>query len=207
MITVNENYSKLQSSYLFSEIAKRVKTFQDQKHDREVIKLGIGDVTLPLPPACISALEKSVSEMADSSSFMGYGPEQGYDFLREAVARNDYQSRGTKIQAKEIFISDGAKCDTGNIQELFSSDITVAVPDPVYPVYVDTNVMAGRTGTCENGRYAGLVYLECTESNNYVPSVPDRQVDLIPVSLQIPICKSLVHSQSVTSQEASFVGV
>jgi len=179
MITVNENYAKLQASYLFSEISRRVSTYQRENPGQALIRLGIGDVTEPLPPACIAAMHKAVDELAGRATFRGYGPEQGYDFLREAIAVNDFQARGAKIAASEIFVSDGAKCDTGNIQELFSDKLTVALPDPVYPVYVDTNVMAGRTGRCIRGRYQKLVYLECTEANRFIPAIPDRPVDLI----------------------------
>lgn len=174
MITINENYLKLQASYLFSDIAKRVAKFQQENPEKEVIKLGIGDVTRSLPPACISAFHSAVDEMANDSSFRGYGPEQGYDFLREAIAENDFGSRGADISADEIFVSDGAKCDSGNIQELFQ-DIKVAIPDPVYPVYLDTNVMAGRTGFFDSGRYDGIVYLECTKENNFVPALPKEK--------------------------------
>jgi len=179
MITINEHYLKLQASYLFSDIAKRVAAFQENNPSRSIIKLGIGDVTRALPRACIEAFHKAVDEMADDTSFRGYGPEQGYDFLREAIAENDFRARGADISADEIFISDGAKCDTGNIQELFSNDIKIAIPDPVYPVYLDTNVMAGRTGDFKDGRYQGLVYLDSTKENNFVPSLPAEKVDLI----------------------------
>jgi len=179
MITINENYLKLQASYLFSNIAKRVTAFQQANPDKEIIRLGIGDVTRALPAACITAFHKAVDEMGSDPSFRGYGPEQGYDFLREAIAKNDFQARGAEISADEIFISDGAKCDTGNIQELFTQDIKVAIPDPVYPVYLDTNVMAGRTGNFIDGRYQGLVYLDSTKANNYVPALPAEDVDLI----------------------------
>jgi len=179
MILINENYAKLPSSYLFSEIAKRVKTYQDANPDKRVIRLGIGDVTQPLPPACIAAMHKAVDEMGSAATFRGYGPEQGYDFLREAIAANDYRARGADIDASEIFVSDGAKCDTANIQEIFGQKIKIAMPDPVYPVYVETNVMAGRTGRCRGGRYSGLVYLPCTAENNYVPDLPTEPVDLI----------------------------
>ena len=179
MITINENYLKLQASYLFSDIAKRVASFQKNNPEVDVIKLGIGDVTKGLTPASIEAFHKAVDEMAEDSSFRGYGPEQGYDFLREAIAVNDFQARGADIQADEIFVSDGAKCDSGNIQELFSEDITIAIPDPVYPVYLDTNVMAGRTGSFEDGRYKGLVYLDSTKENGFVPALPKEEVDLI----------------------------
>jgi len=179
MLTINENYLKLQASYLFSDIAKRVAAFQQAHPDQDVIKLGIGDVTRALPDACVAAFHKAVDEMAVDSSFRGYGPEQGYPFLREAIASNDFQARGAVISADEIFVSDGAKCDTGNIQELFSVDAKIAIPDPVYPVYLDTNVMAGRSGEYADGRYKGLVYLDSTKENNYVPDLPTEPVDLI----------------------------
>jgi LL-diaminopimelate aminotransferase len=179
MILINEHYLKLKSSYLFADIARRIEKYQKDNPDREIIKLGIGDVTLPLPPACVRAMHEAVDEMAVSDTFKGYGPEQGYSFLRQAIARSDFQSRGADIDSDEIFISDGAKCDTGNIQEIFGTDIIVAVTDPVYPVYVDTNVMAGRSGSFENGRYQGLAYLESTRENNFIPSLPETPVDLI----------------------------
>lgn len=179
MILVNEHYSKLQASYLFSDIARRVNAYQAEHPAKQVIRLGIGDVTEPLPPACIAALHQAVDEMATSATFRGYGPEQGYDFLRETIARHDFQSRGADIAADEIFVSDGAKCDTANIQELFGPKIRIAIPDPVYPVYVDTNVMAGRTGKAVKGRYKGLVYLPGTEENGFVPDLPAEPVDLI----------------------------
>lgn len=179
MITINEHYLKLQASYLFSDIAKRVTAFQKANPDKDIIKLGIGDVTKGLTAASIKAFHAAVDEMAEDTTFRGYGPEQGYDFLRQAIATNDFQSRGADIAADEIFVSDGAKCDTGNIQELFSQDITIALPDPVYPVYLDTNVMAGRTGTFADGRYQGLVYLDSTKENNFVPALPNEDVDLI----------------------------
>jgi LL-diaminopimelate aminotransferase len=179
MIRINENYAKLQASYLFFEIAKRVRDYQAGAPDKKVIRLGIGDVTEPLPPACIEAMHKAVDEMAVRDTFRGYGPEQGYDFLREAIAKNDFQSRGAPIEADEVFVSDGAKCDTANIQELFADKLSIAIPDPVYPVYVDTNVMAGRTGKSARGRYKGLVYLDCTEANGFVPAPPSDPVDLI----------------------------
>ncbi|MDY3940177.1 MAG: LL-diaminopimelate aminotransferase [Spirochaetia bacterium] len=179
MIRVNENYLKLKASYLFVDIAKRVSAFTEANPDKKVIRMGIGDVTCPLPPVCVKALHEAADEMGSEASFKGYGPEAGYAFLREAIAENDYRSRGCQIEADEIFISDGAKCDTANIQELFSEDIKIAVPDPVYPVYVDTNVMAGRTGDNENGRYKGFVYLNSTAANNFVPELPNEKVDLI----------------------------
>ncbi len=179
MLKINEHYLKLQASYLFSDIAKKVAAFQKQHPDKDVIKLGIGDVTKPLPEACIKAFHKAVDEMATESGFHGYGPEQGYEFLRQAIAENDFRARGAAINADEIFVSDGAKCDTGNIQELFALDARVAIPDPVYPVYLDTNVMAGRTGTFADGRYQGITYLDSTHANNYVPNLPTTPVDLI----------------------------
>jgi len=179
MIRINENYLKLKSSYLFSEISKRVSNFQKDHPELEIIRMGIGDVTLPLPSEIVKAFHNGVDDMASEKTFRGYGPEQGYDFLRNAIAENDYMSRGADIAADEIFISDGAKCDTGNIQELFSTDIKVAVPDPVYPVYVDTNVMAGRTGVMNSSRYENLVYMDCTIENEFIPELPKEQVDLI----------------------------
>ena len=179
MIKINENYLKLQASYLFSTIAKKVTAFQDANPDKDIIRLGIGDVTHALPDACTEAFHKAVDEMATDSGFRGYGPEQGYDFLREAIAANDFQARGADISADEIFVSDGAKCDSGNIQELFTTDAKIAIPDPVYPVYLDTNVMAGRTGTYEDGRYKGIIYLDATKENNYIPALPRETPDLI----------------------------
>ena len=179
MLKVNEHYLKLQASYLFSDIAKRVAAFQTNNPGREVIKLGIGDVTNPLPQACITAFHAAVDEMATVSGFRGYGPEQGYDFLRQTIVAHDFQARGAEVHADEVFVSDGAKCDTGNIQELFAADAKIALPDPVYPVYLDTNVMAGRTGNFKDGRYQGLVYLDSTRANNYVPDLPKEPVDLI----------------------------
>jgi LL-diaminopimelate aminotransferase len=179
MIRINENYRKLQSSYLFSEIAKRVVAYQQANPHIDIIKLGIGDVTRPLPEACIRAFHEGVDEMARDATFKGYGPEQGYPFLREAIAVNDFQCRNAHIDPSEIFISDGSKCDTANIQELFAIDIKVAIPDPVYPVYLDTNVMAGRTGIFKEGRYGGLVYMPSTRANGFIPSFPEEPVDLI----------------------------
>ena len=179
MIRINQNYLNLKSSYLFAEIAKRVNAFAEANPDQRVIRLGIGDVTEPLPDACRAAFHAAVDELGSRESFRGYGPEQGYAFLREAIAAHDFAARGAKIAAEEIFVSDGAKCDTGNIQEIFASEITVAVPDPVYPVYVDTNVMAGRGGAQSDGRHSGLVYLACTLQNQYIPDLPQSPVDLI----------------------------
>lgn len=179
MIRVNENYQKLKASYLFADIARRVTDWQGSNPGANLIRMGIGDVTEPLPPACIGAFHAAVDEMANRETFKGYGPEQGYAFLREAIAAHEFGSRGVSISSDEIFVSDSAKCDTGNLQEIFATDITVAVPDPVYPAYVDSNVMAGRTGANADDRYAGLVYLESTEANGYFPALPTEPVDLI----------------------------
>ena len=180
MARVNEHYLKLGSSYLFSEIARRVRAFAAAQPDARIIRLGIGDVTQPLVPAVVRALHEAVDEMAAPASFRGYGPEPGYDFLTELIAKHDYGARGVTVAPDEIFVSDGAKSDTGNIQEIFAADATVALTDPVYPVYIDSNVMAGRTGEIdEAGRYAGVVYLPCTEANGFEPPLPDRPVDLV----------------------------
>ena len=179
MIRTNDNYGKLKASYLFSDIAKRVDEYQQRNPQAKIIKLGIGDVTRALVPAVIKGFHKGVDEMAVDATFRGYGPEQGYGFLRETIAKNDFQKRGANISADEIFVSDGAKCDTGNFQELFAADIKVAIPDPVFPVYLDTNVMAGRTGLFENHRYKGIVYMDCLKENNFLPRLPDEKVDLI----------------------------
>ncbi len=179
MIRINDNYLKLKASYLFSDIAKRVNEHQAHQPAPEVIRLGIGDVTHALPEACIAALHKAVDEMAADSSFHGYGPEQGYDFLREAIAENDFKAHGADIGADEIFVSDGAKCDTGNIQEIFDTGSRIAIPDPVYPVYLDTNVMSGRAGQYRKGRYDGIVYLDGNMENGFIPDLPHEPVDLI----------------------------
>jgi len=179
MISINEHYLKLQASYLFSDIARRVAAFQEANPDRSVIKLGIGDVTRALPPAIVEAFHAAIDEMAEDATFRGYGPEQGYLFLREKVAVMDYQKHGADITPEEIFISDGAKCDTGNIQEIFSLDTRIAIPDPVYPVYLDTNVMAGRTGNAAGGRFENVVYLDSTPENGFIPGLPGDPVDLI----------------------------
>lgn len=181
MYTINEHYLKLQGSYLFSTIAKKVAEYQKEHPQAEVIRLGIGDVTQPLVPAIIEALHNAVEEMGTTEGFHGYGPEQGYEFLRECIVREDYQNRGCPISAEEIFISDGAKQDVGNIQEIFGLGNRVAVCDPVYPVYVDTNVMAGRTGefNVRTGGYEGLIYLKCLEENGFSPRLPGEKPDLI----------------------------
>ena len=180
MILVNEHFLKLKAGYLFPEIGRRVAAFAKDNPAAKIIRLGIGDVTEPLCPAVIEAMHKAVDEMARGETFRGYGPEQGYGFLRDAIAEHDYQSRRADIAADEIFVSDGAKCDTGNLQEIFALDNTVAVTDPVYPVYVDTNVMAGRTGDADAaGRYGSIVYMPCTAENNFVPELPTQPVDVI----------------------------
>ena len=180
MARINENYLKLQAGYLFPEIGRRVRAYCEANPDANVIKMGIGDVTQPLIPAIVDAMHKGVDEMANAETFKGYGPEQGYDFLREAIAKNDFQDRGVEVSADEIFVSDGSKCDSGNILDIFGSDNKIAVLDPVYPVYVDTNVMAGHTGAAdENGRYEGLVYMPVTAESNFEPELPSEKVDLI----------------------------
>ncbi len=180
MTTINDNYLKLKAGYLFPEIARRVNAFAEANPDARIIRLGIGDVTEPLPEACRTAMIAAVEEMGDRVTFRGYGPEQGYPWLREKIAAHDFQSRGCDIDASEIFISDGSKCDTGNILDIFGNDNTIAVTDPVYPVYVDTNVMAGHTGEAnEKGEYAGLVYLPITAENNFTATIPTQKVDLI----------------------------
>ena len=180
MIKINEHYLKLASGYLFPEISRRVKSFSTKNPDKNIIRLGIGDVTEPLPPAIIEAMHNAVNQMGSKTDLKGYGPEQGYDFLIEAIITNDYKSRGVSLENTEVFVSDGAKCDTGNLQEIFGIDNVIAVTDPVYPVYVDTNVMAGRTGKADkSGRFAGIVYMPCTPDNNFVPELPKEKVDLI----------------------------
>ena len=180
MVRVNENYSKLKAGYLFPEIGRRVRKFADENPSADVIKLGIGDVTEPLPDAIIAAMHRAVDDMASHDTFRGYGPEQGYDFLRNAITETDYTGRGVNVSADEIFVSDGSKCDTGNILDIFGADNRIAITDPVYPVYVDTNVMAGNTGEADTaGRYDGLLYIPVTAENNFTPALPDQPVDLI----------------------------
>ncbi|SFH55041.1 LL-diaminopimelate aminotransferase [Planctomicrobium piriforme] len=180
MPQINDNYLKLKAGYLFPEIGRRVTAFCQENPTAKVIRLGIGDVTEPLPPAIIDAMHKAVDEMARRETFRGYGPEQGYDFLRNAIVEHDFKARGCDIAADEVFVSDGSKCDTGNILDIFGLKNTVAMQDPVYPVYVDTNVMAGRTGAADaQGRYEGLTYLPCTAENDFTPSLPTKPVDLI----------------------------
>ena len=181
MFRVNENYLKLPGSYLFSTIAKKVAAYQKENPDKKLIRLGIGDVTLPIAPAIIDAMHKAVDEMGHAETFHGYAPDLGYAFLRETIAKKDFQERGCQIEADEIFVSDGAKSDTGNIQEIFSADSKIAVCDPVYPVYVDTNVMAGRTGEydTEQGTWSNVIYMPCTAENGFVPELPKETPDLI----------------------------
>ncbi|MGI0490908.1 LL-diaminopimelate aminotransferase [Alkalinema pantanalense CENA528] len=180
MARINDNYLKLKAGYLFPEIARRVNAFAEANPDAKIIRLGIGDVTEPLPQACRDAMVKAIEDMGDRGSFKGYGPEQGYEWLREKIAQQDFQSRGCEIDASEIFISDGSKCDCGNILDIFGDDNSIAVTDPVYPVYVDTNVMAGHTGEVnEKGEYGGLVYLPISADNGFTAEIPDYKVDLI----------------------------
>ncbi|MBB6428369.1 LL-diaminopimelate aminotransferase [Algisphaera agarilytica] len=180
MARINDNYLKLAAGYLFPEIARRVNAFAEANPEAKLIKLGIGDVTEPLPEAIRTAMIRAVNEMGKSESFHGYGPEQGYAWLREAIADHDYKARGCEIDASEIFVSDGSKCDSGNILDILGHDNTIAVCDPVYPVYVDTNVMAGHTGGAnEDGRYEGLVYLPMTDANSFEPALPESPVDVV----------------------------
>ncbi len=180
MALINENYLKLQAGYLFPEIGRRVNEFIEANPEKKVIKMGIGDVTQPLVPSVVKAFHEGVDDMAKADTFHGYGPEQGYAFLREAIAKNSYQDNGVNISANEIFISDGSKCDTGNIQEIFGHDNKIAICDPVYPVYADTTVMAGKTGTCQtNGYYEGIIYMPCTSDNGFIPELPAETPDLI----------------------------
>ncbi|MFN8709392.1 MAG: LL-diaminopimelate aminotransferase [Planctomyces sp.] len=180
MFQINENYLKLKAGYLFPEIARRVSAFAQANPQAKIIRLGIGDVTEPLPSSIVKAMHQAVDEMAVRDTFKGYGPEQGYAFLREPIAQQDFAARGVNVSANEIFISDGSKCDTGNILDILGHGNRIAVADPVYPVYVDTNVMAGHTGASDaSGRYDGLVYLPANESNHFVPDLPKERVDLI----------------------------
>ncbi len=180
MARINDHYLTLKSSYLFSEIARRLKAFQAARPEAKVIRLGIGDVTQPLAPAVVSAMHEAVDEMSRAETFRGYPPETGYEFLTELIAEQDYRARGMTMSPDEVFVSDGGKTDSANIQEIFAPDCVVAVADPVYPVYVDSNVMAGRGGAPDaQGRYAGLVYLPCSADTGFEPPLPDRHVDLI----------------------------
>ena len=179
MAIINENYLKLSNNYLFSEIAKRVKAFKENYPDRNVISLGIGDVTQPLPKASVDAMAKAVEEMGKITTFRGYGPEHGYDFLINAIIKNDYLPRGVELSPSEVFISDGAKSDCGNIGDILSINNSVGVTDPVYPVYVDSNVMSGRAGNLTNAGWSNVVYMPCNTANNFKPRIPQRHIDII----------------------------
>lgn len=181
MFRINDNYLKLPGSYLFSTIGKKVREYSEVHPEKEIIRLGIGDVTQPIAPAIIEAMHKAVDEMGVQETFRGYAPDLGYEFLRDAIAEGDYKARGCAIEADEIFVSDGAKCDSGNIQEIFSQDSRIAVCDPVYPVYVDTNVMAGRTGTYDvsTGMWSDVIYMPCTADNGFSPELPKETPDII----------------------------
>ena len=179
MALVNEHFLKLPNNYLFSDIAKKVNAFKVSHPKTDLIRLGIGDVTRPLPQASIEAMHKAVDELANKETFHGYGPEQGYDFLIDAVIRNDYAPRGVYLEPGEVFISDGAKSDTGNIGDILRHDNSIGVTDPIYPVYIDSNVMCGRAGILEDGRWSNVVYLPCLSENNFVPEIPDRRIDIL----------------------------
>ena len=181
MFRVNENYQKLPGSYLFSTIGKKVAAYQNANPEKQIIRLGIGDVTQPIAPVIVEAMHKAVDEMGNAATFHGYAPDLGYEFLRNAIAKNDYAARGCDISADEIFVSDGAKSDSGNIQEIFAPDNKIAVCDPVYPVYVDSNVMAGRTGIydTQTGMWSNVIYMPCTKENNFVPEFPKEVPDMI----------------------------
>lgn len=179
MALVNEHFLKLPNNYLFADVAKKVNVFKVSHPTTKVISLGIGDVTQPLCPAVIKAMHKAVDEMGTADGFKGYGPEQGYTFLRKAIVKNDFLSRGIHFDTSEIFINDGAKSDTGNIQELVRWDNSIGVTDPIYPVYIDSNVMIGRAGEIKDGRWSNVIYMPCTAENNFIPQIPDRRVDII----------------------------
>lgn len=179
MALVNEHFLKLPNNYLFSDIAKKVNAFKVSHPKTDLIRLGIGDVTRPLPQASIEAMHKAVDELASKETFHGYGPEQGYDFLIDAVIRNDYAPRGVYLEPGEVFISDGAKSDTGNIGDILRHDNSIGVTDPIYPAYIDSNVMCGRAGILEDGRWSNVVYLPCLSENNFVPEIPDRRIDIL----------------------------
>ena len=182
MAHVNENFLKLPGSYLFSDIAKKVKAYQESHPDKRLIRLGIGDVTRPLPQASIEAMHRAVDEMANKSTFHGYGPEQGYDFLIDTIIKNDFEPRGIELSSSEVFISDGAKSDTGNIGDILGLDNKVAVTDPVYPVYVDSNVMGGRAGQLNGKQWSDITYMPCTADNTFIPSIPSNRIDVIYLS-------------------------
>lgn len=180
MAHINEDFLKLPGAYLFSEIAQKVKTFKTEHPEADVISLGIGDVTQPLAPAVVEALHKAADELASGATFRGYGPERGYDFLRKAIVENDFQARGINISEDEVFVNDGAKSDTGNFQELLGKDVRIAVTDPIYPVYIDSNVMGGRTGVLSsNGHWSNVIYMPCCAENGFIPELPIEQVDVI----------------------------
>ena len=181
MSYINENFLKLQENYLFSTVAKKVAKYSKENPGKDIIKLGIGDVTRPIAPACIEAMNKAIKEIGTQEGFKGYGPEQGYEFLREAIIKNDYNARGVQLDLDEIFVSDGAKCDCGNIVDIFAKENTVAITDPVYPVYLDTNVMSGRTADFDEkkGMYNGITYIKMNAENNFVPEIPKERIDLI----------------------------
>ncbi len=179
MTKINEHYLNLQGSYLFAEVARRTAAYKAANPDKQVISLGIGDVSRPLVPAVVDAMKKACDEMGQAETFRGYGPYEGYAFLRSAIAKYDYQARGVNIQADEIFVSDGAKSDVANFQEIFSADARVALQDPVYPVYLDTNVMAGRSGSFAEGHFKNIIYLPCTAENNFAPALPKEHADLV----------------------------
>lgn len=181
MALVNEHFLKLPGSYLFSDIAKKVNTFKITHPKQDIIRLGIGDVTQPLPKACIEAMHKAVEELSSKDTFRGYGPEQGYDFLIEAIIKNDFIPRGIHFSASEIFVSDGAKSDTGNIGDILRHDNSVGVTDPIYPVYIDSNVMCGRAGVLEEetGKWSNVTYMPCTSENNFIPEIPDKRIDIV----------------------------
>ena len=181
MSYINENFLNLQQSYLFANIAKKVAKYSEEHPDKKIIKLGIGDVTRPIVPACVEAMHKAVDEIGTQEGFKGYGPEQGYEFLRKAIVEKDYKKRGVDLELDEIFVSDGAKCDCGNIVDIFAQDNKVAITDPVYPVYLDTNVMSGRSGEYDenSGTYKNIVYLPVTAENNFMPELPKEKVDML----------------------------
>lgn len=176
---INSNFHKLADNYLFSDIAKKVKAYKNESPNEKVISLGIGDVTQPLPMACIEAMHKAVDEMASADTFRGYGPEQGYEFLRQAIVEHDFKSRGIEISPDEVFVSDGAKSDCGNIGDILSTDCTIGLTDPVYPVYVDSNVMCGRAGSLRDGKWSGITYFPVSRDNAFVPSLPKGHIDII----------------------------
>ena len=179
MALINEHFLKLQNNYLFSDIAKKVNSFKVTHPKKKIIRMGIGDVTQPLAPAVIEAMHKAVDEMASKDTFHGYGPEQGYPFLIDAIIKNDYASRGIFLEPGEVFVSDGAKSDCGNIGDMLRHDNSIGVTDPIYPVYIDSNVMCGRAGVLEDGRWSNVVYLPCLEENDFVPEIPDRRIDIL----------------------------